>query len=95
MAEGKLKTHDPSYDARTKTFIQTMTFTADQRINEHAIQVVLSHALKLFEGSLVMNDLLEFSWPPDEVHVEPHEDFRGAAFLLATRADKRKVIVIN
>lgn len=95
MAQGRLTTLDPRYDAETKVFVQAMTFTADQKINEQAIQAVLTHALRLFEGSLMMNDLLEFAWPPDEVRVEPSEDFKGASLYLATRADKRKLIVIN
>lgn len=95
MSGGQITTNDPTYDTDTKVFCQSITFRSAEKIDGEAIGYIVTHAANLFRGSLLMNGFDEFVWPPEKVDAQPAEDFRSGVVTLATRADKRKLIVIN
>lgn len=91
---GSITTMDPVYDDATKILTQSMTVQAGGRkIDGAAIGVALTHAAKLFEGTLLMNGLTDYKWPPERADAAPSDDFRAAVITFATRATKPSGII--
>lgn len=96
MNLGNLSTETPVYDRATKEFRQTMTFRSDSvKLTGEAIGYVMEHAANTFRGILQMNGFDDYSWPPDDVACSAHADQKGAAFVFATRADKKRAIILQ
>lgn len=91
-----LTTETPSYDRGTRRFAQVMSFRSNgPALDGGAVGRLTETACKLFRDVLIMNDLDDFAWPPDEVDVRPNKDFTGGLIVLATRAAKRSAIVLQ
>jgi hypothetical protein len=90
---GDLTTSDPIY--KGGVFRMSIRFDAKVEISGESMGRVSDYAGDLFRRILILNGLDDYAWPPDEMRVLPLPGMKGAIFSFATRADKRKTVIIQ
>lgn len=85
----------PTYDAAKQEFRQAFTFRSPFPLDSDRIKRIVDTASRMFAGSMQMNNLGEFAWPPDMCQVQGQKDFKGGMITFMTRACRPRPIILD
>jgi hypothetical protein len=90
-----LSSHNPFYDPRTYEFRQLFTFKSPFPLDQDRMTRLVQAASEMFSNSMVMNDLCDHAWPPDQVAVKGSDDCKSGAIEFTTRASRTRPIILD